>query len=490
MHYLSLFMLMLFSLNAMTQQFTTPLVKNHYHSLSSNAELMHFLDSLQRQSAQFTMDTAGFSEQGKPIPLIHIRADENPDLIKPYIFLFAQQHGNEPSGKEGLLMLAEDFAQGRLDSVLDSVDVLLMPQINPDGGDLHQRRNINDIDLNRDHLLMQATETRAIHRVFEAYHPVMTVDIHEYYPYGDSWKDFGYRRDFDIQVGGLTNPNISDSLIRYQRKEVMPFIKNRLEKFGYSFFEYTLGHFPSGERLRHSTTDINDGRQSLGITNTLSFIVEGMNGKDSIHNIRRRALSQYETAKALCLFASENTTNISRKVEQAQHKIASRDSVIIRQDHFDGEKDLKYPLRNIKTGKDTVFTVDNYHYHVKPLLKAETPRGYLIRKKDTILVELLKNNHFKFSSYEPKKQDRITGRQIIEMKMVENEGLKTPYPMLMDKYLKSIDPQDYYFAPADQLRKYKLVIAFEPESMFGIGFYDSFSGWMQKNTLFPALRVE
>lgn len=490
MHYLSLIMLMLFSLNAMTQQFTTPLMKNQYHSLSSNAELMHFLDSLRRQSAQFTMDTAGFSEQGKPIPLIHISRSENPDQTKPYIFLFAQQHGNEPSGKEGLLLLAEDFAQERLDKVLDSVNVLLMPQVNPDGGDLNQRRNINDIDLNRDHLLMQATETRAIHRVFEAYHPVMAVDIHEYYPYGDSWKDFGYRRDFDIQVGGLTNPNISDSLIRYQRNEVMPSVKNRLEKFGYSFFQYTLGHFPSGERLRHSTTDINDGRQSLGITNTLSFIVEGMNGKDSTHNIRRRALSQYETAKALSLFASENITEITGKVEKAQQEIASSDSVVIRQDHFDGEKDLKYPLKNIKTGKDTVFTVDNYHYQIKPLLKVKTPRGYLIRKKDTILVELMKNNHFKFSSYEPKKQDRITGRQIIEMEMVKNEGLNTPYPMLMDKFLKSINPKDYYFVPADQLRKYKLVIAFEPESMFGIGFYDSFSEWMRKNTLYPALRIE
>ena len=118
------------------------------------------------------------------------------------------------------------------------------------------------------------------------------------------------------------------------------------------------------------------------------------------------------------------------------------------------------------------------------------PRGYLIRKKDTILVELLKNNHFRFSDYEPKKQDRVTGRQIIEMNMVENEGLKTPYPMLMDKFLKSINPKDYYFVPTDQLRKYKLVIAFEPQSMFGIGFYDSFSGWMQKNTLFPVLRVD
>lgn len=489
MHKTTLWLLLLLALTTQGQQFSTPLVSSQYRSLSSNAGIMSFLDSLSHSSSAMHLDTAGYSANNKIIPLVRIQHPDQRQAV-PWVFLFAQQHGDEPSGKEGLLLLAEDFVQGRLNGVLDSVNVLLMPQVNPDGGDLHQRRNIRNIDLNRDHLLMQAPETRAIHRLFEKYNPVMTVDIHEYYPYGDSWMEFGYRRDFDIQVGGLTNPNISMDLIRYQRNEVLPFIERWLEKFDYSFFEYTLGHFPSGERLRHSTTDINDGRQSLGITNTLSFIVEGMNGKDSTHNIRRRALSQYETAKAFCLFASENITRIAQKVEQAQKQIASRDSVTIRQDHFDGETVLNYPLKNVKTGQDTVFEVTNYHHRIKPLLKVETPRGYLIQKKDTTLVDLLKNNHLRFTSYEREKQDMITGRQIIEKNMVENEGLETPYPMIMDKFLKSIDPDDYYFVPADQLRKYKLVIAFEPQAMFGIGFYDPFSEWMQKNTLFPVLRVE
>ncbi|HKK09641.1 MAG TPA: hypothetical protein VJ939_02340, partial [Bacteroidales bacterium] len=381
---------------------------------------------------------------------------------------------------------------GRLNHVLNSVNLLLMPQVNPDGGDLHQRRNASDVDLNRDHLLMRAPETRAVERIFEKYRPVVSVDIHEYYPYSDSWKEFGYRREFDIQVGTLTNPNISDSLIHYQREMALPYMEKHLTRMGYSFFEYTLGHFPSGERLRHSTTDINDGRQSIGITNTMSFIVEGMNGKDSTHRIRERALSQYETAKAIIAFASKNISGIAALVQNKRKAITknSSDSVIIRQDHFDSDDILEYPLKSVKTGKDTVFRVDNFHNEIKALLTVKTPRGYLIRKTDSTLVDLMRNNHFKFEEYQRKRTDVVLGQQILEMNRTKNEGLMTPYPMLMDKFLSKLDPKKYYFVPTNQLRKYKIVIAFEPRSMFGIGFYEEFSEYMKKDTLFPAIRVE
>ncbi|HKK66552.1 MAG TPA: hypothetical protein VJ946_00020, partial [Bacteroidales bacterium] len=138
----------------------------------------------------------------------------------------------------------------------------------------------------------------------------------------------------------------------------------------------------------------------------------------------------------------------------------------------------------------TVFRVDNFHNEIKALLTVKTPRGYLIRKTDSTLVDLMRNNHFKFEEYQRKRTDVVLGQQILEMNRTKNEGLMTPYPMLMDKFLSKLDPKKYYFVPTNQLRKYKIVIAFEPRSMFGIGFYEEFSEYMKKDTLFPAIRVE
>jgi len=488
------YLVFLFLLSSLTsaQVFTSPLLQNNYERLSTNRQVCRFLDSLQGISPIIEMDTAGYSFKGRPIPLVKISSDSMKSQ-KPSVFLFAQQHGDEPSGKEGMLLLVEDFAFGNLNYILSEINVLIIPQANPDGADIHERRTAENIDMNRDHLLMESQEVRVIEDIFEKYRPEVTVDIHEYGTYGKSWKDFGYRRDFDIQVGTLTNPNVSDSVIDFQKDKVLPFLEKSITEQGYSFFEYTLGHFPSGERLRHSTTDINDGRQSLGIANTLSFIVEGMNGKDSTHRIRERAMSQYETGKAFLNFAFMKTDTIVKIVNTERQALADKkpgDSSAIRMDHFDGEKPLHFPLKSVKTGKDTVFLVEDYHYVVKPLLKVETPKGYLIPKKDTNLTNIVRNNHFKVDTGFSKKNKSILGYETIEVEMSKDEGLKNKNPMVIQQLMNHIKPENYLYVPAQQIRRNKIIQAFEPQAMWGIGNYDRFDSLIRKGKQFPVLRVE
>ncbi|MCF8232579.1 MAG: hypothetical protein K9J27_10360 [Bacteroidales bacterium] len=491
-YFLALLSLLLFATCARGQVFTTPLLQNDYKQLTTNHQLNQFLDSLQKNSPIIALDTVGFSARGKPIPLIKISGDSMKNQ-KPKVLFFAQQHGDEPSGKEGLLLLVEDFAFGNLNYILSEIDILIIPQANPDGGDTHTRETAEGVDMNRDHLLMEAPEVRVIEDVFEKYKPEVTVDIHEYGPYGESWKEFGYRRDFDIQVGTLTNPNVSDSIINFQKKEVIPFLEQEITQQGYSFFEYTLGHFPSGERLRHSTTDINDGRQSPGITNTLSFIVEGKNGKESTHRIRERALSQYHTGKAFLNYVFRNTDTIDKLVHKHRQSLKEKqpgDSTIIRMDHFDGEKPLHFPLKSFKTGEDTVFVVENYHYKIKSLLKVETPHGYLVPKKDTALVNIVKNNHFKRDTVRKRSSRTIVGYESIEVDIVENEGLKNKKPMTIKQLMSHIKFENYYYIPVQQIRRNKIIQAFEPKAMWGIGNYDKFDALIKKGKLFPVLRVE
>lgn len=490
MFYLSL-LLFVASLTS-AQVFTSPLLQNNYERLSTNREVCRFLDSLQTISAVVEMDTAGYSYKGKPIPLVKITNDSMKSG-KPSVFLFAQQHGDEPSGKEGMLLLVEDFAFGNLDYILSELNVLILPQANPDGGDAHERLTAESIDMNRDHLLMESQEVRVIEDIFDKYRPEVTVDIHEYGTYGESWKGIGYRRDFDIQVGTLTNPNVADSIIDFQKNEVLPFLEKKITEQGYSFFEYTLGHFPSGEHLRHSTTDINDGRQSLGITNTLSFIVEGMNGKDSTHRIRERAMSQYETGKAFLNFAFMKTDTIVKLVNKKRQALADKksgDSAAIRMDHFDGEKPLHFPLKSLKTGEDTVFLVENYHYRIKPLLKVETPKGYLVPKKDTNLTKIVRNNHFKVDTGFRKKNKSILGYETIEVKMSKDEGLKNKSPMVIQQLMNHVKPENYLYVPVQQIRRNKIIQAFEPQAIWGIGNYDTFDELIHKGKQFPVLRVE
>ncbi|MDZ7762884.1 MAG: hypothetical protein U5K00_00445 [Melioribacteraceae bacterium] len=47
-------------------------------------------------------------------------------------------------------------------------------------------------DLNRNHLILTEPETIGLHKLFNEYHFEVTMDVHEYYPFGKSAEEYGY----------------------------------------------------------------------------------------------------------------------------------------------------------------------------------------------------------------------------------------------------------------------------------------------------------
>jgi len=422
-----------------------------------------------------------------------VKLSKNDNTAKPAILFIAQQHGNEPSGKEGMLLLIKDLVSGKYSKWLNKTDVYIIPQVNPDGSDLNQRRTTDHIDLNRDHLLLKSREAKAVQDIFDELKPVITVDFHEYYPYSKSWEEFGYRRDFDIQFGSLTNININDNLQNYFYKTFFPEVKQKVEQKGFSFFEYTLGNFARGERLRHSTVDINDGRQSFGICNTMSFIVEGKNGRDSIFEIERRAKSQYLTAKSILESSVKHMDEINDLVAEARNENLKQrhgEEVSIRMDHFKGDTALYYPLKSVNEKKDSVFVVDEFHDQVISLLDITVPRMYLIPKSDSLLTYWLKRSNFKFFDYNKNDDDKIIAYEILKLRCSVDEELENYYPEVSAIAIEEELLNNQYFAvPTHQFYKYKIVTALEPQSMYGIVNYPDFE-YLLFDDYFKIYRVE
>lgn len=464
----------------------TPLEQGAYSTYTTNDKIVEFLTQCDDQSDLIHLDLINISEKQFPVVFI---SNEQQASSKMTLMLLAQLHGNEPSGMEGLLLLIKDFAVGRHLDLLDSLNLLILPQCNPWGADRHTRRNAQDIDLNRDQLLLMAEESRIIQHLFNDYRPHMTVDFHEYYPFGRSWIDFGYRRDFDIQLGGPTNLNIDDALISLFYQLALPDTKQQLEDQGFSFFEYTVGNFALGERLRRSTVDINDGRQSFGIAGTFSMIVEGMNGRDSLDRIERRAKSQHATALALLRVAYQHKSKIKNAVDQARIKLTTgSDPVSIRQDHFRGKILLNYPLLSLKTGNDTVFRVVEYHAQIGSLLEVGSPKGYLVPKNDAMLTAWLKRSEYDFYEEIPEGGQAFAYR-IKSLKTRVDEELENYYPEVEKIPVSRLNPEDFYFVPAAGIYRHKLITALEPQAMYGLANYAEFE-YLLRQGIFPVLRVE
>ncbi len=477
-----------------SQEVQTPLEKNNFDSLTSYSQMITFLNNISKTDKRIKLEYIAESVEGRKIPLLKIsNGNFGEDKSKIKILIFAQQHGNEQSGKEGSLLLLKDIAEKSFDKFLSDADLLLVPQMNPDGSQKNERRNGNEADLNRNHLILTQPEVIGLHKLFNEYLPEATLDVHEYYPYSDDWIKFGYIKNFDEQFGATTDINVSEKIRDYSNKEFFPFAKEYLKERGYSFNNYVLGGPPGVERMRHSTVDINDGRQSFGILNSFSFILEGLNGKDAFKdNIKHRANGQKTALEAFITFAVKNKDKIKKLVHSERTRLIKSkegDSVAIRMEHVKGDSELKLTLKSVSSGEDSIITVEEYHSVVNPVLIVKKPSGYLIPKDSVNLVEMLKNHDVKFRSLTQ------AGKVIFQKYYIENidsvflEELMLPDPKIKIEETSIINPDKYFYVPINQLNSNVLVLGLEPQSMIGIVVYDEYKKWIQAGKYYPVIRV-
>ena len=472
----------------------TPLEMNNYDSLTSYSQMLSYLYRIVEEDNRIKMEFIGESVEGRKIPVVSISSsDFGEDSSKVKILIFAQQHGNEQSGKEGALLLLKDIVSGEFDEFLGNSDLLLVPQMNPDGAMKNERRNGNNADLNRNHLILTQPEVTGLHKLFNRYMPEATLDVHEYYPYSDDWIQFGYLKDFDEQFGATTDINVSEKIRNYSNSQFFPFAKNYLKERGFSFNNYILGGPPGVSRIRHSTVDINDGRQSFGILNSFSFILEGKNSRDAeLENIRHRSVGQKTAMEAFISFVSNNKDKIKILVHNERNKLIHSEEdepVAVRMEHVKGDSILQLSLKSIYSGNDSLITVEEYHSVVEPILTINKPSGYLIPKDSIDIITMLRNHNVKIESYKKNTKDRFQKYYIEKVDSVLLEELMLPDAVLRIDEVPKLNSENYFYIPVNQIYSNMLVLALEPQSMIGIIVYNEYSNWLEEGKYYSVIRV-
>ncbi|XP_024022850.1 carboxypeptidase SOL1 isoform X2 [Morus notabilis] len=97
----------------------------------------------------------GTSVNGVPLWVIEISDKPGQEEAEPAFKYIGNIHGDEPVGRELLMLLANWICDNYLKDpsatlVVESVHLHILPSMNPDGFSLKQRGNANNIDLNRD----------------------------------------------------------------------------------------------------------------------------------------------------------------------------------------------------------------------------------------------------------------------------------------------------------------------------------------------------
>lgn len=473
----------------------TPLQKSDYSAITSHAQISRFLEEVTSAHPWVKYETIGKSVGGRELFAVWFsKSDFAADPSKLKVLIFCQQHGNEQSGKEGALLLIQELLKPENSYLFDKIDFVLVPQVNPDGSETNSRRNKNDMDLNRNHLILSEPETIALHKLFNKYLFEVTMDVHEYFPYGDTYKEFGYRANSDIEAGRTTNINISGKIRELSKTRYLPFLKKQLNANNISYFEYSPGGPPEKEYIRHSTFDINDGRQSLGIQNTFSFIQEGLNGTDRfLDNIKHRAESQMTGMMALLQFSYDNKDELKQLIAAERSALINNTvspKVAIQLDHFPDGTKLELPLLSYYTGRDTVITVTNYRPLVKAIHEVSRPAGYLIPSRLTEITEWADRHQIKYTPYTKQSGDKYEHYFISSIDSIDFEGDIIVNPDVKAHDLGTNLPQDtYLFIPVNQLKNNTIVIALEPKSELGLVTYPGFKHLLQKDGFYPIIRL-
>jgi hypothetical protein len=320
------------------------------------------------------------------------------------------------------------------------------------------------------------------------------MDVHEYYPFEGEWKKAGYMINSDELTGPCNNPGVSADIKALANQDFLPFIKKYFNDRHFTNTIYSPGGPPGVDYTRHSTFDINDGRQSLGILNSFSFIQEGLNGIDySADRLQHRAEGQMTGMRGLLEFSYQNAEKIKTMIAADRKALAAGkagDIIAIQCAHTGNGKTFPLPVHCYKTDSDTALTIVDYRPVVKSLFDVNKPEGYLIPKKLTELTDWVKRMALQTKKYSNSSKYKIEQYSIGKIDSIDFEGDTIVNPEISVKDITAgVTAADYIYVPTSQLKSNMIINALEPKGMLGLVTYKQFAHLLKAGEDFEVLRV-
>lgn len=142
-----------------------------------HSDIVPLIEQLQNKN-NFKVDKVGKSVEGRDIYLISMGSG------KTKVFLWSQMHGDEPTATAALFDMFNFFSDDHAfpefkKFLLSNLSIFIIPMLNPDGSEEFQRRNIVEIDLNRDVLRQQTPEAKILKEVFDSLKADFGFNLHD-----------------------------------------------------------------------------------------------------------------------------------------------------------------------------------------------------------------------------------------------------------------------------------------------------------------------
>ncbi|MBI2800093.1 MAG: DUF2817 domain-containing protein [Gammaproteobacteria bacterium] len=311
---------------ATERRLVTPLAHAHYSRASTSSEMSAFMDALAaRYPALVSKEIIGQSVQGRDIEALRLRARGKGSTERLEVLVVGSQHGAaEPAGGEALLEIALDLASAKQNTLLRDLELILIPNANPDGRDLRRRSNANHVNLNTDFVLLSQPESRVLKTALARFAPQVVLDAHESAVLKrQSLARDGFLTDFDAQFEVGNNPAIPAAVRDFSRTELLPTLLARVTQSGLPAQRY-IGEITSLKQpITNGGLTLRNFRNTAALSGAVSFLVETKldSRTDTFKTYRNIAVRVDRQLK--CIHAFLDLVH-ERRAEIAEHVRAAR----------------------------------------------------------------------------------------------------------------------------------------------------------------------
>ena len=301
--------------------YSTPGLQPGRQTWTDNAELAAALRTLAGAGAARLLDL-GRTDSGAELLALHFSRGGG----RPLALLVGQQHGNEPAGGEALLALAMQLANPAhpLSAVLDHIDVVLWPRVNPDGAALARRSNAAGLDINRDHLLLRTREADALARLEARLQPLLFVDVHEHLALGRHMPQLGGIKRHDLLIQYATTANLPPALTVLAERDFRQPLLRALDAAGISHeWYYTNPRDPQLRRLSMGGVQPGLARNAAGLKNMVGVLLESRGFDLGRLHAQRRVHSHVVALDSLLHSAAAGAEPLQRQLQDIGRAVAA-----------------------------------------------------------------------------------------------------------------------------------------------------------------------
>ncbi|MBK8960793.1 MAG: hypothetical protein IPM80_20840 [Proteobacteria bacterium] len=376
----------------------TPLERLDHRRISHAAEIDGDLDALVAGSPLARKVALGMSVEQRPVSAL-LLSTAKAGHAHPRVLLVGSQHGAaEPAGGEAMLSLARQLLGGDLRPLLDDLDVVLIPDANPDGRDSGHRSNAARVNLNTDFIGLTQPESQALVAALARFAPVAVLDVHESAVLKrKTLAREGYLTDFDAQFEAANHPAMPAVLREFGQQRLLPALIRDARAEGLPAQRY-IGEITSiHQAVTNGGLSLRNFRNLAGMSGALAILVETkLDSRDdpwpTFRNIEARVARSLTCQRVFLRRVHAERAALGTALASAK-AAAQKEAVTLRAvyalDHAHPRVELA--LRRIEDRKlETLSFVD--HRRVKTSDEIPMPATYVISQPSDALRAALERH--------------------------------------------------------------------------------------------------